>query len=249
VGDLFKNSYDFQKQQLINVVDEATLNENIAGISSTLTSLKNTSINNPVVDSENQRLNTKDELIKSMSSSQDRMNALNESYRKKNWEYVKILIVVAISLFVILGISTFLRNIIPDIFIDLITAVIIGLVVIYAIMIYKSISSRSAIDFDKLNLSNPMTNSKEQDEAKKTQKIISAGESGDILGSIETSSGASACGVGTKWCVTQNKCFVDDDTFATKCPEGFDIMNVDYLNKSAKKDYTESEYTNYSPYK
>lgn len=249
MGDLFKNSYEFQKQQLINVADPTTLNENINDISSTLTNLNNSSINNSVIASENQRLNTKDELIKSMSSSQDRMNALNESYRKKNWEYVKILIVVAISLFTILGISTFLRNIIPDIFIDLITAVIIGLAVIYAIMVYKTISSRSTMDFDKLNLSNPMTNSKEQDEDKKRQKIISAGESGDILGSIETCSGASCCETGTKWCAIQNKCFVDDGAFATNCPEGFDIMNVDHLNKSTKKDYTESEYTNYSPYK
>ena len=99
MGDLFNNSYEFQKQQLINVVDPNTLNSNFSNISTTLTNLNNTSINNSVIDSENQRLNTKNELIKSMSSSQDRMSALNESYRKKNWEYIKILIVVAISLF------------------------------------------------------------------------------------------------------------------------------------------------------
>lgn len=248
MGDLFKNSYEFQKQQLINVADETTLNANFSSISTALTNLNNTTINNSVIDSENQRLATKNERIQAMSSSQSRMNALNESYRKKNWEYIKILIVIAISLLTILGISTFLRNTIPDIFIDLLTAIIAGLAIIYSIMVYKQISARSAIDFDKLNLGNPATNSEKDDKA--TKKIISAGESGDLLGATNECSGASCCEEGTKWCASKNRCFPDDTTFESKCAEGFGgMMGSMNSKKSNKIDYAETEFSDYAPYK
>lgn len=183
-----------------------------------------------------------------MISSQERVNALNESYRKRNWEYVKLLIVVAISLITILGISMFLRNIIPDTFIDLINAVIIGVVLIYAFNTYRTISYRSTIDFDKLNLSNPISTSNDDAQSTANKKIISAGESGDILGAAGvglpgTCSGPTCCDAGTKWCASKNKCLINDSTFAKNCPETFATMG------HRDTDYYESEYVNYSPYK
>jgi hypothetical protein len=242
MGDLFKNVYELQKQQLMNVADPGSSNFN--DIQTTLNRINNGSINNPILDSENERLNKKNEQIQSFSESQDRMNALNESYRKRNWEYVKLLIVVAISLLTILGISMFLRNIIPDSFIDLINAIIIGVIIIYAYITHRTVSARTAIDFDKLNLSNPSSNTSDEANKEVNKKIISAGESGDILGAAgvgisNACSGASCCEAGTKWCASKNRCIASSST----CPETFATMGP-----RKEKDYYETEYENYSPY-
>jgi hypothetical protein len=244
--NLFSDINAIQKQQLINVADPSTVSSSVNNIARSLTSIKDSYISNPVIASENARLDAKEEQIQTIKSSQDRVNALNESYRKRNWEYVKLLIVVAISLIVILGISMFLRNIIPDSFIDLLTAIIIGIILIYAFITYRTIASRSAIDFDKLNLSNPITTTKADETSEANQKIISAGESGDILGlaSSTSCSGQSCCDTGTKWCASKNKCMKDDNNFNTNCPEGFSTMS-----SCKSKDYSESEYVNYAPYK
>jgi len=242
---LFSNIYETQKQQLINVADSNSVNANFANITSRLNAINNNTIVNPVIESENARLDKKNEQIQTIKSSQDRTNALNESYRKRNWEYVKLLIVVAISLIIILGISMFLRNIIPDTFIDLFTAIIIGIVLIYAFMTYRTISSRSAIDFDKLNLGNPPVKTTMEDEKKAAnQKVISAIESGDMLGATfsNTCSGSTCCDSGTKWCSYKNKCIIEAN-YAADCPEGFGTMT-----SCKSKDYSESEYTNYAPY-
>jgi hypothetical protein len=255
MANLFSDISEIQKQQLINAADPDTVSANIVNVGTKLNSIKNSYISNPVIDSENARLTTKNEQIQTIKSSQDRTNALNESYRKRNWEYVKLLIVVAISLFVILGISMFLRNIIPDSFIDLLTAIIIGIVLIYAFMTYRTISYRSAIDFDKLNLSNPISTSGDDAASAANQKIISAGESGDILGAAGVGipgacSGPSCCDSGTKWCLSQNKCILNANVCPTIAPTTTPTPTTQgFTTMSNSNEYTESEYTNYAPYK
>lgn len=215
-----------------------------------------------IVASENERLRQKNEIIDNMESSQRRTNALNESYRKRNWEYVKLLIIVAISLITILGISMFLRNIIPDTFIDLLTAIIIGIVIIYAFMTYRTISTRSAIDFDKLNLSNPISTTLDDATNEANKKIISAGESGDILGAAGigmsgTCSGPTCCDSGTKWCSYKNKCLLAT-TFDANCVAPTtapptttpgSTTKSGFTTMSNSEDFSVSEYTNYAPYK
>ena len=245
MGDIFKNSYEFQKQQLINVSDASTLNTGFNDISSKLTSLNNSTINNSILDSENQRLTDKNKLIQSMSESQSRSNALNESYRKRNWEFVKLLIVIAISLFAILGISMFLRNIIPDTFIDLLIAIIIGFVIIYSYLTYTTISSRTIIDFDKLNLGNPIPIS--DTEKTHSEKNISSGASGDLLNAVSSCTGGDCCDSGTKWCSSKNKCLINDANFNTNCP-GYSESFSSMTTAGDASAYFDNGYTNYAPY-
>lgn len=58
MSDLFKNTYELQKQQLMNVVEPSSLN--FSNISATLNNLNKASINNSIIDSENERLKKKE---------------------------------------------------------------------------------------------------------------------------------------------------------------------------------------------
>lgn len=251
MSSLFSNIYALQTQQISNVGSSP----DFSNIQANLSNINGANIDSSVINNENARLEAKKTQIDTIKSTHDRTNALNESYRKRNWEYVKLLIVVAISLFVILGISMFLRNIIPDSFIDLLTAIIIGIVLIYAFMTYRTISYRSAIDFDKLNLSNPISTSGDDAASAANQKIISAGESGDILGAAGVGipgacSGPSCCDNGTKWCLSQNKCILNTNVCPTIAPTTTPTPTTQgFTTMSNSNEYTESEYTNYAPYK
>jgi hypothetical protein len=171
--------------------------------------------------------------IDSINTTQNRILQLNDSNRKRANYQTYILIVIVIALILILG-TLFIRKYIFDsAIIDIIILIIISLTIIYVFNLVSYMNARDPIDFDRLNLSLPV--SKAEDAAKMANS--DAMKQGDLLGSLGLNSdvcvGQVCCSDGTIWDTAKSKCIIKN---------GFTTLN-DVKNNSSY------EFNHYTPYK
>ena len=165
---------------------------------------------NDIVLAEKKRLELKKNDIDTAMDGQNRAVLLNNSFRKRYQEYTKMVIVVVITLVVFIGLVLLgrLLPIIPSFIIDLSCIIVITIGIIVCYLIYVNILARDKVNFDELNLSNPVILSA-SDIAKST---AAAQASGNLLGSINLGYcvGAACCSdaSGTVWDMSQSMCVV-----------------------------------------
>ena len=105
-------------------------------------------------NTELSRLAAKQKNATSILSSRERVSLLNDSYRKRYAKYVEMLMVLVLCFLGYLGVSA-LRNafpIIPQLLIDVITALLIAIALIYMFSAIYELSSRSVLNYDELDL-------------------------------------------------------------------------------------------------
>ena len=175
-----------------------------ADVSAVLTKQKQ--VNN-ILQSELDRLSTKKEQLDEAQKGQMRVLMMSESYRKRQAEYTKITIAIVI-VFAVVIILRYVReifNILPDAFYTLLHILLFAGVIIYSVIIYINVSSREKINFDRLDIPGPKTESKADFEKRNAAAI----KSGDLLGVSNSNlcKGAACCTVGdTKWDSEKQKC-------------------------------------------
>jgi hypothetical protein len=149
---------------------------------------------NDILNREKTRLDAKKTLVDDEIAGRKRIVDLNESYRKKQAQYVYIIIVLIFALLLyimIIKIKTFIP-LIPDSVVDLLTFFLGALTCLYLYILIKDIYSRDNMNYDQLNLAAPITATDEET----LQKQKSAALTGDLLGSIanpNTCVGESCC--------------------------------------------------------
>ena len=167
---------DLQKQYAIdlsgisNANDDsssyiADLNNNLTNLNNTLSQselhsdtllLKQQSINY-ILDSENNRLKNKKQNIDSAHIGQQRLLQINDSYRKKQAAYIKVIIVIIVALLLILVLRFLSTNLtfIPEVIYYLLFIILISGTIIYVILLVYNINNRDPLNFDQLNLDRP----------------------------------------------------------------------------------------------
>ena len=114
-----------------------------------------------VLDVEKERLLAKKKNVDLALEGRQRLSVLNENYRLRTAEYIKMILIIAISAFVILAIRMLKSRVpfIPDIVTDLVCMVIAAISFLWCILIYLTIYSRDNIYFNELSLNSPFNTS------------------------------------------------------------------------------------------
>lgn len=173
----------------------ASVNPGAIAVLSNQTEMKN------IIDKEAARLEAKKQSVESALYGQKRMAHFSNSYSKKYYAQIKILLIIIIVVLIYLAL-TFLNSLIPIsdniILIIMIIVCLIAFVIIISTIL--DISSRYNMDFDKLNLSAPST-----------IKI-----SGNLDGNISSGNGGLIC-IGESCCPANNSYGSVWDSDKQKC--------------------------------
>ena len=116
---------------------------------------------NNILQTELDRLSIKKEQLDEAEKGQMRVLMMNESYRKRQAEYTKITIAV-VFVFAVVIIMRYMReifNILPDAVYTLLHILLFAGVIIYSVIIFINVSSREKINFDRLDIPGPKTES------------------------------------------------------------------------------------------
>ncbi len=163
-----------------------------------------------IVDTEKARLDEKAGLIDGAHFAKKRALDLNDSARKRQYNYVYIIFALVIG-FIIISAFMFIQSvfpIIPNSVINLIIIIVIGSVAIYSINLLRLASYRDNLYYDKLSIPSPKNLTvdeiaKQQDEAKKK---------GDLVGSVANPYvcvGEACCSSNSQWDSVANRCVVN----------------------------------------
>ena len=168
-----------------------------------------------IIDEEKQRLEQKKQSIDNALVGKKRAIDLNEAYRMRQSQYLKIKVVFVVVLAICIMTTLLSRRfpIVPSIFITLINLIVLLIGGIYCLFIYSSITSRSKMNYNELDLAGPALPS----EAEVAARQAAAGKAGDLLGTINLLGcvGSACCSAGTKWDKEKSKCVPDPTTSAT----------------------------------
>ena len=148
---------------------------------------------NNILQSELDRLATKKDQLDEAQKGQMRVLMMNESYRKRQAEYTKLIIAV-VFVFALVIVMRYMReifNILPDALYTLIHILLFAGLIIYSFIIYINVSSREKINFDRLDIPGPKTESTADYDKRNSDAI----KSGDLLGVSDSNlcKGAACC--------------------------------------------------------
>jgi hypothetical protein len=162
-----------------------------------------------IVNTEKKRLDEKAALIDGALESKQRAIYLNDSARKRQYNYIYIFFALIIGILIITP-FLFLQNIlpiIPDSFINFIIIIVASGVIIYSIIVFRESSKRDVLYYDKLNIPNnknltPGEIAQRQDSAKKAGNLI------DQTLNPYVCVGSSCCSYNSTWDNSANKCII-----------------------------------------
>lgn len=164
-----------------------------------------------IVDTEKNRLLQKKQNIDSALESRKRAALLNESYRQRYYQYIRMIIVVIVTLVIYVALVFLSRafSFIPSFVFDIIYVILFAAGFFICYYIYLDINSRDKMYFDQIDLDGPSILTPDQISKKKN----AAGKAGDLLGSITLTGcvGNDCCSTGTVWDVSGGVCVVQSD--------------------------------------
>lgn len=159
-----------------------------------------------IIDAEKARLEGKKQSIDNALVGKKRAINLNETYRMRQSQYLKIKVVFVIVLAICIGITLLNRRfqILPSIIFYLFIMIVMLIGGIYSLSIYASIASRSLMNYDELDLTGPTVLSDSEVAANRAAAV----KAGDLLGTIDTKGcvGHNCCSDTTKWDTTKLLC-------------------------------------------
>ena len=193
-----------------------------------------------IIDEEKSRLEQKKQSIDNALVGKKRAIELNETYRMRQSQYLKIKVVFVVVLAICIVTTLLSRRfpVVPSIFVTLINLIVILVGGIYCLFLYSSISSRSLMNYNELDLAGPESPS----EAEIAARQAAAGKAGDLLGTINPVGcvGSACCSAGTKWDNEKSKCVPAPTTPAAPTVAGFTTMG-----QSGPFAHSPSEYESY----
>ena len=159
-----------------------------------------------IIDEEKSRLEQKKQSIDNALVGKKRAIELNETYRMRQSQYLKIKVVFVVVLAICIVTTLLSRRfpIVPSIFVTLLNLILVLMGGIYCLFIYSSITSRSLMNYNELDLAGPAAPTASEISANE----VAAGKAGNLLGSINLFGcvGSACCSAGTKWDNEKSKC-------------------------------------------
>jgi hypothetical protein len=191
-----------------------------------------------IISTESDRLNTKKATIDQAIISQNRIIYFNDNNRKIYAAYLRILIVLTITLAIVWLIRVIRKHVeaIPDWILDILImlTVSIGLIIIYNYWV--GIRMRNRYNFDEINIDPPAINTNDG-----TNSNDLTGAASSICIGSDCCKPASGTEPGSTWDEDKGKC-INDPVVTTAPPQAFHTMN-------SVKPEDAFEYSDYSPYK
>lgn len=178
----------FDENELTTLASSVKEKDN--AVSAVLTKQKQ--VNN-ILTSEINRLKVKKEQIDNARQGQMRVLMMNESYRKRQAEYTKLIIAV-VFVFALVIVMRYMRvffNVLPDAVYTLLHILLFASVIIYSMITYVNVNSREKINFDRLDIPGPKTESTADFDARNAAAKLA----GDLLGVSNSNlcKGAACC--------------------------------------------------------
>jgi hypothetical protein len=175
-----------------------------AAVSAVLTKQKQ--VNN-ILQSEMNRLNDKKTQLDNARKGQMRVLMMNESYRKRQSEYLKLItaVVVVFALVIVMRYTRVYFNVLPDAVYTLLHILLFASLIIYSLITYINVNSREKINYDRLSLPSPVI----ELSADFKKRNAAAQKAGDLLGvsNSDLCKGAACCTDGlTIWDKDTGKC-------------------------------------------
>jgi len=104
-------------------------------------------------DEYNRLKNKQDQAVKVLGS-QQRLSALNDSYRKRYAKYIEMMMVLILAYAIYLGVSMLQKSVpaIPSLVVDVVIVVLILFVVFYMYFAFITLMSRDVLDYDELDI-------------------------------------------------------------------------------------------------
>jgi hypothetical protein len=203
-----------------------------------------------VLVEEKKRLDQKKELIDKAEFSQNRVQELNESYRKRYvyYNYIVTVVVFALLIYFTLVMLQYFIPIIPSVIVDLAAIVLFAFIIIFVVYNLGIVYSRDKLNFDKIDMNHASIISKEELE-KKRRSDVSAGNLSDVAGIDIGKSciGAACCSAGTMWDAGNLVCKPNVVSSFATITESFSILNgEDLVINGVVKPFEPSEYDNYA---
>jgi hypothetical protein len=192
----------FDEKELTDLASSVKTKDN--AVSAVLTKQKQ--VNN-ILTSEINRLKVKKEQIDNARQGQMRVLMMNESYRKRQSEYMKLIIavVVVFALVIVMRYTRVFFNVLPEAVYTLLHILLFASVIIYSMITYVNVSSREKINFDRLDIPGPKIESTADFNARNAAAKLA----GDLLGVSDSDlcKGAACCTAGaTEWNLIDQKC-------------------------------------------
>jgi len=192
-----------------------------------------------IVETEKERLDKKREVIDTAYNGKQRSNQLNESFRLKYNDYIKIIkiiILILILVIIILFFSKNFKNISPHVF-EILIMIVVSFGIISLYYSIRDISIRNNTNYNELKLSPLISeNNVVNDYTNNKNNILYNLEQAIINNNLCITE--DCCDAGTKWNEEKGMCSVDPKS--TPTIENFEIMNEIF------KPYYFSETNNYS---
>jgi len=178
-----------------------------------------------IIDNENNRLREKKQNVDNALEGQQRLITLNNSYRLRYADYIKILIIITISISIYLCISLARKYIpfFPEVVYNIVVILLIPVTIIILYYKYVELISHNKLYYDELDFKPPKMSSAEDRLKEKVAYKTNILKSGDILGGLEGCIGAQCCSGNTIWDSGNSVCVV-------KPNNGFTTIDYALLN-------------------
>lgn len=181
-----------------------------------------------ILNQEYQRLQSKQHSVTDALASRQRVSVLNENYRLRYAEYVKILIIFIVTLVIVLAITRFgeFLTFIPEYILNFIVIIVIFIAAISIYYIYMGIIFRDNIYFNELKLKDPTVTTTSPGQ------YVDTSGSGSLDLNFGTCIGSDCCDEGLYYDNTLDKCTTNTPMpTITKTPtpsQGFTTMELAY---------------------
>jgi hypothetical protein len=156
-------------------------------------------------DEYNRLINKQDQAVKVLGS-QQRLSALNDSYRKRYAKYIEMMMVLILAYAIYLGVSMLQKSVpaIPSLVVDVVIVVLILFVVFYMYFAFMTLMSRDVLDYDELDIP-PIRDGTGVVPLDASGQAAAVGTG--LLGpSGESCVGSDCCATTTSWNETTQKC-------------------------------------------
>ena len=164
-----------------------------------------------IIEHEYERISAAKEEIDNVHFGKMRTIELNDSYRKRHNEYIKMIIAIIIALLVYVLLVIF----VPEPIYSISTIVLFSILLIYCANIIWEIYKRENVNHDRLDLKPPSgaLTKKRDSEIKESSVLVSPSASTVCVGE-------SCCASGSRWDASMNSCIISCDDTTTPISEG-----------------------------
>jgi hypothetical protein len=203
-----------------------------------------------IINDENNRLKEKKQNVDNALEGQNRLVMLNNSYRLRYADYVKILIIItiSISIYVLVSLARKYIPFFPEALFNTTLILLIPITIIIVYYMYNDIISHNKLYYDELEFKPPTMLSADERLKEKVSYQTNVLKSGELLAGLEGCVGAQCCSGNTIWDSGNSVCVVKPNTGFTTIDYALlnGEVNFTLKNKDSIQPHSPNEFESYT---